>query len=228
MCAEIAAVIIAGYILSFYRQALQHEFNREATKWQAVDKVPYAAMINQASEVSGVSPLVVAAVIKAESSFQPRALSPAGAYGLMQVIPGTWQYVNKRLKICDGRHAGDCTPICFYNPELNIRIGTAYLGELYQRYPGNLAWAIAAYNAGPHAVDQYRGIPPYAETTGYVQRVIENWYLLQQRPLPAYDLTVTRLIAVYRGLLYLLWSTVSLSAWLMYRNHKTYRSWRWR
>lgn len=228
LCVELAAISITGYIVNFYRQALHREFNKAAVKWQTIDKVPYAAMINQAAALAGVSPQVVAAVIKAESSFQPRALSTAGAYGLMQVIPSTWHYVNNRVKVCIDRHAGDCTPECFYNPELNIRIGTAYLAELSQRYPGNLTLAIAAYNAGPNAVDQYGGIPPYAETTEYVQRVIGNWYQLQQKNPPAYDASAARWGLIHRSLLYLGWGTVSLILWLIYRNHKLYRSWRWR
>lgn len=141
-----------------------------------ISGLPYADKINAAGRAYNVSPELITAIIKAESSFQPRALSRAGAYGLMQIIPGTWRLVNSQAGICSGRHAGECGSDCFYNPELNIAVGSCYLSQLLKRYNGQAQLAVAAYNAGPGAVDQYGGIPPYAETTEYVERVISLWY----------------------------------------------------
>lgn len=146
-----------------------------------VSGLPYADKINQAGRVYGVNPEVIAAVVKAESSFNPRALSKAGAYGLMQVIPGTWRLVNSQAGICRGRHEGECGSACFYDPDLNIAVGTYYLGQLIQRYGAHSELAVAAYNAGPGAVDKYGGIPPYTETARYVEQVIANWYEISGR-----------------------------------------------
>jgi len=225
---DVAAISLTGYMITVCQRLLHRDFNRHAAVWQRVDSVPYAVFINSAAAKYEVSPMVVAAVIQAESSFQPRALSPAGAYGLMQVIPGTWRYVNNKIRACTNCYPGDCTPECFFKPELNIQIGTAYLSELWQRYSGNLVLAIAAYNAGPHAVDKYGTIPPFAETMEYVERVINNWYELQQRHLPMPGRAVYGLKILYRGLRYVGWGTWVLRLGLMYRNYKFYRSWRWR
>ncbi|QDR83358.1 Membrane-bound lytic murein transglycosylase C [Sporomusa termitida] len=140
-----------------------------------VSGLPYADKINQTGRAYGINPEIIAAVIKAESSFHPRALSKAGAYGLMQVIPGTWRLVNSQAKICNGRHEGECGSDCFYDPDLNITVGTYYLSQLIQRYGVHAELAVAAYNAGPGAVDKYGGIPPYTETTRYVEQVVANW-----------------------------------------------------
>ncbi len=103
---------------------------------------------------------LLASLVKAESGGQVRARSRAGAQGLMQLMPAT---------------AADLGVADSLAPEQNVRGGTAYLDSLLTRYHDNIALALAAYNAGPAAVDKYRGIPPYAETRAYVARVIHEF-----------------------------------------------------
>lgn len=105
----------------------------------------------------GVSPQLVMAVIRAESNFEPGAVSPKNAQGLMQLIPET----SVRFKVRKP-----------FDPEQNIRGGMAYLRWLLAYFEGNVALVAAAYNAGEGAVDRYRGIPPYAETRDYVRRIM--------------------------------------------------------
>jgi soluble lytic murein transglycosylase-like protein len=103
---------------------------------------------------------LLASVVKAESGGNPRAKSRAGAKGLMQLMDGT---------------ATDLGVQDSYQPGENVRGGSAYLDGLLTRYHDNLALALAAYNAGPAAVDKYHGIPPYRETRLYVARVIHEF-----------------------------------------------------
>jgi len=105
----------------------------------------------------GVSPRLVMAVIRAESNFEPTAVSLKNAQGLMQLIPETSVRFNVRKP---------------FDPEQNIRGGMAYLRWLLAYFEGNVALVAAAYNAGEGAVNRYRGIPPYAETRDYVSRIL--------------------------------------------------------
>jgi len=119
----------------------------------------YAAEIREVSARHGVDPILVESVIRAESAFNPTAVSRAGARGLMQLMPKTALALGVRDS---------------FNPRENIDGGVRHLRYLLDRYPGNVALAVAAYNAGEGAVDSYRGIPPYAETQQYVQRVLQG------------------------------------------------------
>jgi soluble lytic murein transglycosylase-like protein len=116
----------------------------------------YAAEIRSAAQQFGVEEAIVRAIIHAESAYRPNAVSRAGARGLMQLIPAT----ATRFGVVDA-----------FDPAQNISGGVKYLAFLLKRYNSNLTLAAAAYNAGEGAVDRNGGVPPYAETQRYVQRV---------------------------------------------------------
>lgn len=225
---DLAVLGLTQYMAGGYRRAVWEEFSTSASQWRVVEKVPYADIINRFGKVHQVSPQLTAAVIEAESSFQPRAASSAGAYGLMQVIPDTWRHVNNRVQVCRDNHAGPCTTACYFQPELNIGIGTAYLNELINRYKGNAVLALAAYNAGPGSVDRYGGIPPYKETEEYVKRVAAYWYERQGKQMPVYEVSAQRWEQANQiawMLLGILASGLVMAGRQMSRRH---RSWRWR
>jgi hypothetical protein len=117
-------------------------------------------MLARAGQEHDLDVDLLASVVKAESDGNPRAVSRAGARGLMQLMPGT----AANLGVQDS-----------YKPDQNVRGGSSYLDSLLVRYHDNLALALAAYNAGPEAVDKYHGIPPYHETKVYVARVIHEF-----------------------------------------------------
>jgi soluble lytic murein transglycosylase-like protein len=116
----------------------------------------YGDAISSASNEFGVDEALLRAIIHAESAFNPRALSVAGAQGLMQLIPGT---------------ARDMGVLDAFDADQNIRGGARYLALLLRNFNGNERLAAAAYNAGPGAVQKYNGVPPYDETQVYVERV---------------------------------------------------------
>jgi soluble lytic murein transglycosylase-like protein len=113
--------------------------------------------IRDAAERYGLSEQLVAAVIRVESGFNPRAVSPKGAQGLMQLMPGTASMLGVRNS---------------FDPRENIDGGVRHLRSLIDRFSDNLALALAAYNAGERAVVQHGGIPPYPETQQYVTKVM--------------------------------------------------------
>jgi len=121
----------------------------------------YNDLISDASERYGVSIPLLKAIIKAESDFDPHAVSKKGATGLMQIMPENF----KPLGIRDP-----------FDPWQNINAGARYFRQMYDRYKGKLALSLAAYNAGPTAVDHYKTIPPYEETKEYVRRVMKYYY----------------------------------------------------
>ncbi len=119
--------------------------------------VPFAAEIEAAAARHGVDPALLKGLIRQESGFDPNAQSPAGATGLTQLMPGT----AAALGVRDPR-----------DPVQAIEGGAKYLAEQLRRFGGDPAKALAAYNAGPGAVQRHGGVPPYAETQQYVQRVL--------------------------------------------------------
>ncbi len=118
---------------------------------------PFADMIQAVSSRHGVDPVLVHAMIQAESNYEPRARSTKGARGLMQVLPST------------ARQFGGGN---LYDPQNNLETGVKYLKGLLAQF--DLSQAIAAYNAGPAAVRKYGGVPPFAETQAYVEKVLAN------------------------------------------------------
>lgn len=227
MIVNLAIMAAAGQMAHWCRQKQWDEFNNAANKWQKVEGLPFAAIINDCGKTHQVSPELIAAVIQAESSFRPKAVSPAGAYGLMQIIPGTWEDVNRRTGICSASHGGSCTTACYFDPKLNIMIGTAYLREMLDLFQGDAVLAVAAYNAGPGAVQKHKTIPPYRETREYVVAVIANSYALAGKE-PLYSKAIIdwerAAITGKTAMVCLIGGAILLAGALKRR----YRSWRWR
>ena len=117
-------------------------------------------VVNSASAAYHLDPDLVNSVIHAESGFNSRAVSPKGARGLMQLMPGT----ANQLGVNDA-----------FDPQANVDGGSRYLRELLERYNFDLVKALAAYNAGPQRVEQYRGVPPFRETRAYVARIVHEY-----------------------------------------------------
>ncbi len=118
---------------------------------------PFADLVRELAPEYEIDPVLALAIVAVESRFQPRALSPKGARGLMQLMPAT----AKRFEVRDA-----------FDSTANVRGGLAYLRWLLAYYQGRLPLVLAAYNAGENAVDRHRGVPPYAETRNYVRLVL--------------------------------------------------------
>ena len=116
--------------------------------------------VNDASGTYRLDPDLVTSVIRAESGFNVRAVSPKGAQGLMQLMPQTASQLGVKNA---------------FDPQANVEAGTRYLRELLERYNFDLIKALAAYNAGPQRVEQYNGVPPYYETKAYVARIVRDF-----------------------------------------------------
>jgi soluble lytic murein transglycosylase-like protein len=126
-------------------------------------------LVTDSAKKYGLPPAFVESVARAESAFRPDAISRKGAIGIMQLMPGT-------------AAAYKADP---HDPAQNVEAGTRYLTDLllkYQDYDDQVARALAAYNAGPGAVDRYNGIPPYRETQTYVRRVLDHYQRTKSKP----------------------------------------------
>ena len=144
-------------------------FEQEVELPAAVAPVPVAPvvapvlqpreLVEAAARKNGLPPNFVHSVVRAESGYKPDAVSPKGAIGLMQLMPATAK-------------AYGADP---HEPGQNVEAGAAYLRELLIKYDGDARRALAAYNAGPGAVDKYNGVPPYAETQTYIERVLRGY-----------------------------------------------------
>jgi len=141
---------------------------------------PNRETLARAAEERGLDPLLVAAVIRQESAFDPDIESSAGALGLMQVMPATGRQLARTLGPADFDRGS------LETPEINLHLGTFYLAELSERYEGTLALVLSAYNAGPTRANRWRGFPemsdplhfveriPFAETRDYVKKIRRN------------------------------------------------------
>jgi soluble lytic murein transglycosylase-like protein len=130
--------------------------------------IKYRGLIISAASKHNVPPALIAAIMHAESNFNPRAVSPVGARGLMQINGVTQKHLGVRN---------------IFDPRQNVNAGAKYLRELLNTFRGNKHMAIAAYNAGPGAVRKYKGIPPYSETRKYVAKVTKL-YAIYSHQLP--------------------------------------------
>ena len=125
-----------------------------------LNQVDLNQVVAAASGTYRLDPDLVNSVIRAESGFNVRAVSPKGAQGLMQLMPQTASALGVRNA---------------FDPQANVEGGTRYLRELLERYDFDLIKALAAYNAGPERVEQYGGVPPYYETKAYVARIVRDF-----------------------------------------------------
>lgn len=126
---------------------------------ERIPPIQLQTYIEETAKKEGFTPDLLRAVIDRESAFNPCALSPKGAQGLMQLMPGT---------------AADLGVQDPFDPKENISAGARFLGKMLERYGGDIGMALAAYNAGPSRVDTYRGLPPIPETQNYVADIMEK------------------------------------------------------
>jgi soluble lytic murein transglycosylase-like protein len=140
--------------------AIEPEEVFQSEKKPALEGIPFSDFITSAAKNHSVDADLIVSVITAESKFNPKAVSRKNARGLMQLLPET----ATRLGVTN-----------IFDPQQNIEGGTKYLRELLDRYHDDLALTLAAYNAGPQRVEQYKSIPPYRETVSYVRRVQKTY-----------------------------------------------------
>ncbi len=146
-------------------QVSQNEQNTVSSSSTSTKQVNFADIIREVSARYNVDANLVNSVVEVESGFDPLAESPAGAQGLMQLMPET----ATSLGVSDA-----------FDPQQNIEGGVRFLSQLMNYFDGDIEKVLAGYNAGPGAVDEYGGIPPYQETHTYVQRVMDAYQSAQK------------------------------------------------
>ena len=156
---ELPAAQVIGFELEEFAPSAPEEPSGYRTARPAPGAPPLGQLIALAADSYGLPRELVNSVVAAESGHNPHAVSPKGAIGLMQLMPGTAREL--------GADPSD--------PRQNVEAGTRYLRDLLVRYKHHPELALAAYNAGPGAVDRYRGVPPYPETRRYVSRVLRQY-----------------------------------------------------
>ena len=160
-----------------------------ATRYVAADRGwQFESLISEHARLNGVRSDLVRAVVQVESAFNPNAISPKGAMGLMQLMPATMRQYGVRNA---------------FNPVENVRAGVAYLRDLLDRYSNNEELALAAYNAGPGAVDKHgQAVPPYRETRNYVAKINKMTEAGRVEPRPNKIYKVTQVIDGREVILY--------------------------
>lgn len=152
-----------------YNETPVQHGRRLALRLVPVPNSEHAELIRRHADEERLSPRLVQALVQVESGYNPRAVSSKGAQGLMQLMPDT----ARMLAVDDP-----------FDPEQNLRGGTRYLRSMLDRF-GDMQMALAAYNAGPTAVQRHGGVPPYAETQGYVRRILALYRGDSEVDLPA-------------------------------------------
>lgn len=217
----VSASLVNGYAVYRTTQTMTHYI-----KLNAAAKPPaYGDLINLYAARNNLDPALVAALIAQESDFDPNCVSPAGARGLMQLMPATWRSLMPESS-CDGNHAPPARePDCIFDPESNIKAGTLQLRYLLDNYDDNLVLVLAAYNAGsarvrpsdrPGELGRY---PTDGETGKYVRAVLANWTKMSDNPLGVLGLRVLlwaqTAVPWFAGVTIALW--VATFAWLARR-----------
>lgn len=155
--AQVRIVTRADGSTLIYNETPVQKASRTAWSLRPVPVAAWVPLIERHADHHRLSPRLVQAVIQAESGYNSRAVSNKGCIGLMQLKPST----AKELAVSDP-----------YDPDQNVRGGTAYLRQMLDRFGNRIELALAAYNAGPGAVQRHGGVPPYQETREYIRRVL--------------------------------------------------------